>query len=401
MPEIYDVIIVGAGPGGAAAAYFLGEAGKRVLVLEKETLPRYKPCGGGLSIGMLEAIFPFTFEPVIESRVKSVTFALGQSEMTLPVPDSALATVMRDRFDEYLLAHARAEVRQGVAVRKVTEAPDRVAVESGDGTRYEGRYLIGADGAKSVVARDLGLRRGRVMGAAIEAEVPARPEMMHRFGDSMIFMIGEVRYGYLWIFPKTGHLSVGIGALHPKPGELQATLARVMTRYGISLHGVQLRGHPLPLYTHREPISTKRALLVGDAAGLMDPLTGEGIRLAIKSGRLAAEAIASGRPDRYAAWIHWQIGICHAWGAELAKIFFQFQEPFFRIGLLNPVAARAFLNMLADNGDYPHVIVRLLLSLPMQLMTKAVGAIANMFGGQRRCEPACAACTCVGASNPI
>jgi len=274
MSEPYDIIVVGAGPGGATAAYFLGEAGKRVLVLEKEYLPRYKPCGGGLSLRMLEAMFPFTFEPVIETQVKTVAFALGRREITLSVPARSVAMVMRDKFDAHLLAHARAEVRQGIAVRRVTETMDRVIVETSDGAVLEGRYLIGADGAKSVVARDLELRRGRVMGAAIEAEVPASQEIMERFGSEMVLILGEVKYGYLWIFPKADHLSVGIGALHPKPGELQETLARVMARYGIRIDRTMLHGHPLPLYTHREPISTARALLVGDAAGLMDPLTG-------------------------------------------------------------------------------------------------------------------------------
>jgi geranylgeranyl reductase family protein len=393
---MYDVIIIGAGPGGASAAYFLGQAGKRVLVLEKETLPRYKPCGGGLSIRMLEAMFPFSFEPVIESRVKTVVFALGRREITLPVPERALATVMRGKFDEHILAHARAEVRQGVAVRKVTELEDRVGVETADGGHYEAHYLIGADGAKSVAARDLGLRRGRVISAAIEAEAPASLHLMSRLGDSMIFMIGEVRYGYLWIFPKADHLSVGIGALHPRPGELQATLAQVMNRYGISLSGLQLHGHPLPLYTRREQISTKRALLVGDAAGLIDPLTGEGIRLALKSGQLAAEAIISGHPERYANRIHRQIGVCHAWGGSLAKVFFRFQELFFRVGFLNPLAVRAFLDMLADDGDYPHVIMWLLLSLPADLISTAAAMLTRIFGKSRSCDPTDAACACAG-----
>ncbi len=76
MTQVYDVIIVGAGPAGSTAAYFLGQAGARVLVLEKEELPRYKPCGGGLAARLLDQ-FPFSFQPVIESRVRAISYALG------------------------------------------------------------------------------------------------------------------------------------------------------------------------------------------------------------------------------------------------------------------------------------------------------------------------------------
>jgi len=381
---VYDVIIVGAGPGGATAAYCLGEAGKRVLVIEKDTLPRYKPCGGGLSLRMLEQVFPFSFDEVIEARVRTATFALGQREIRVPLPERGLATVRREKFDAHILAHAKADVRTGAAVRKVTERDDRVSVQTSDGAVYEGRYLIGADGAKSVVARDLGLRRGHAQAAAIEAEVPVAPELMARFGSDMTFIFGEIHEGYLWIFPKTDLLNVGIGGFHPQRGELQATLARVMARYGIPVDKSRWHGHPLPYYTHREPISTARALLVGDAAGLVDPLTGEGIRLAIKSGRLAAQAILAGSPEQYPKMIYRQIGMCHLWGLGLAHVFFQFQRAFFRLGVLNPLAARAFADMLADRSDYPATILTVIGSFPMYLLTEGIAALAGLLGGQAR-----------------
>ena len=386
MAAVYDVIVIGAGPGGATAAYFLGEAGQRVLVLEKSRLPRYKACGGGLSLRMLDKLFPFSFEAVIEDRVRTATFALGRREIRVPLPDGGLATVMRDRFDAHILSHAKAEVRSGAAVRGVIESEDHVMVQAADGATYVGRFLIGADGANSVVARDLGLRRRRTQGAAIEAEVPVAPEVMARFGGNMTFILGEICHGYLWIFPKADHLSVGIGAWRPKPGELQATLARVMARYGITLDKNLLRGHPLPFYSHREPISTSRALLVGDAAGLIDPLTGEGIRLAIKSGRLAAQTILAGRPDQYPELIYRQIGMCHLWGLGLAYVFYLFQPAFFYLGVLNPLAASAFADMLADRADYPAAILTLIGSLPIALLTEGVAALAGLLGGQERRE---------------
>jgi geranylgeranyl reductase family protein len=373
-----DVIIVGAGPAGAAAAYFLSEAGQRVIVLEKATLPRYKACGGGLSVQMLEKYFPFSFKPVLDLQAQSVSYAFGQHLVTIPVAQSSMRLVMRDRFDAFMLSHAGTEVRSGAAVTRVQETEAGVSVETADGSRLQARYLIGADGANSAVARELGLRRGRTLVGAIEAEVYVPPDVQARFAGGPVFIVGELKLGYLWIFPKLDHLSVGVAALHPKGGELQAALKRVMARYDISLDGVPLRGHPIPIYTRREPISTARTFLVGDAAGLVDPFSGEGIRPAIKSSRLAASAILSGRPEQYARQVFRQIGFSHTLGWIVTWVFFTFQELGFALFVPNPAVTRAFLDMLSDRANYFNILVIAVLTTPFFLPVQVVKCLKRL-----------------------
>ena len=295
MEAMYDVIVVGGGPAGGTAAFFLGEAGLRVLLLEKARLPRYKTCGGGLSLAFLAQQFPFSFEPAVASEVQAFSYAFAGDTVTIPVEPGVIGMVMRDQFDAHLLAHTHAELHQGVAVRQVTESAQAVTVETETGERYTARYLIGADGANSVVAHALGLRKQRNLAAAIEVEAHVSPPVLQRFAGRPVFIFGKIRLGYLWIFPKADHLSVGIAALHPRRGELQATLRRVMHAYDIDLDGLPLHGHPIPLYSGRERIATRRTLLAGDAAGLADPLSGEGIRYAVQE-RAPGRRSDPGRP---------------------------------------------------------------------------------------------------------
>ena len=380
-----DVIVVGAGPAGAAAAYFLGQAGQRVVVLDKASLPRYKACGGGVSPRMLEKYFPFSFEPVFDLHGRSISYAFGSEFVRVPVRPKDIRLVMRDRFDAFILSHANAEVHTGAKVTRVQETETGVRVETADGSIYEGRYLIGADGANSTVARELGLRRGRTMMGAIEAEARVPPDVLKRFSDGPVFIPGELAHGYLWIFPKSDHLSVGGGGLRLKAGELQATLKRVMARYGISLEGVPLHGHPIPVYMRPETIATRRIFLVGDAAGLVDPFSGEGIRLAIKSSRLAANAILSGRPWQYPPQVFFQISLGHLFGWIVCWIFYNLQEIGFALVVPNPAVTRALMDMLADRENYLGALLRALVTsvvfVPLQAVRLLIGLLAPRKAG--------------------
>jgi flavin-dependent dehydrogenase len=207
--------------------------------------------------------------------------------------------VHRESFDEAHLQMARAhptvEVWEGVAVRDVVEHASGVVVDTTQGS-VEASLLVGADGATSVVSRALPGHEDRHMGFAYEGEVDREPDTGPRrpaSREETLFDFRTFPHGYGWIFPKRDHHSVGGFVCGEKLPEIKEVYREFLSG-SAWLQGVETnrtKGHPTSLGGSMRRLNSRRILLVGEAAGLVDPLTGEGIYYALRSGHLAGLAI--------------------------------------------------------------------------------------------------------------
>ena len=291
------MIVAGAGPAGSMAARLLANRGARVLLLDKQRFPRDKPCGGGVTL-RAAALQEIDLSPVIEGTIHGARFTLRLGEAFDRRFERPLTYMtQRSRLDAYLAeraAESGAEFHDGVAVREIDPAfnetsPFNRTVRT-DSDSYTARVLIGADGANGLVGRALGLRPEYEEAVGLEGNIPYTPDMAADWRDVFALDLGGMAGGYGWVFPKGDHLNVGVGAWKYAGFTLRPKLLELSRRYGFPESSIEnLRGHHLPVRVPGSPIARGAVAVVGDAAGLVDPLSGEGIHMAFASGRLAAE----------------------------------------------------------------------------------------------------------------
>ena len=290
--ERFDAIVVGAGPAGSATALRLARGGARVLLADKKRFPRDKACGGGLT-GRAVRELPCDVAPVVEDVVHRFELRVGYRKRFERRSDTPLVLMTRRRrLDAFLAeqaAAAGADFRDGVTAGGLTVGPDGAELTIG-GSRVTAPVLVGADGANGVVARTFGLGGGIEYGIALEGNGPLAPEQR---GLATV-EVGVVPGGYGWVFPKSDHANYGVGGWASEGPRIREHLRRLCAAHGVdSAKLTDLRGTRLPMRRSGRA-SAGPVLLVGDAAGLVDPLTGDGIFEALVSARLASEAILAG-----------------------------------------------------------------------------------------------------------
>jgi flavin-dependent dehydrogenase len=226
----------------------------------------------------------------------------------------------RRRLDAFLAERAEeagAVFRQGARVDSVSAG----GTLSVDGRKVRAATLIGADGVNGTTARSAGLDGGHDHAVALEGNVPFEALPRERFRGRVLVELGTVPGGYAWVFPKGDHVNVGVGGWLREGPRLRAHLARVCREYGIPAEQLEgTRGYRLPMRRAGSAPARDRTLLVGDAAGLVDPLSGDGMFEAFLSARLAADAVLTGHLEGYAPALARALGphTAASWGAKVA-----------------------------------------------------------------------------------
>ncbi len=351
-----QVVVVGAGPAGTAAAVTLVRGGAEVTVIDKATFPRDKCCGDGLTTGALRRLEHLGLDPSLLPSWQVVHDVVVRSvsgrTTTFPLPRDRgvyAAVVRRSELDAAMVDVARAagaEMREGCGVAGVALAADgRVRVSTDDGDVVDTDYVIAADGVWSAVRKLTGATDEEGYLGEWHAFRQYRKATSDESRDLWVLFEEDLRPGYAWSFPLAGDMvNVGVGILR-KPDEPTRDLGRrfrdVLERpqfaavLGTSIEEAPPKAWPIPARVERTALDALdgRVLFVGDAARATDPMTGEGIGQALETGEYAATAILSSgdpaaryraavarglaRDNRMAGWLS-RNGLSHRKGIRIA-----------------------------------------------------------------------------------
>ena len=303
----YDVAIVGAGPSGSWTARLLAHRGARVALIDPSH-PREKPCGGGVTgraLAIVGDAIPPGHLPAVRVRSARFVESATSTHADVPLPGDATALLISSRrdFDGALLNAARRAGADGLAgrVTDVQRASAGFSLAAADGSRIDASFLVGADGANSLVRRKVSapFRRDQLSIATgfFAHGITSDAIVIEMFADPP---------GYIWSFPRPDHLAIGICA-QADAGMSAETLRQMVRRWLGTMtlaEGARLEPYSWPIPSlsavdfQRLELAGSGWLTVGDAAGLVDPITREGIFFALQSAVAAADALSSSATNR-------------------------------------------------------------------------------------------------------
>lgn len=294
---MFDVAVIGAGPSGAITAKTCADIGLKTLLVEKQTMPRDKPCGGWLTSSGLKIIrenFGKMPENIIEIRIEEIVFLLLDREFRQPIKG---ISVYRRLLDYWLTQEAEkaGAVIQKATFRSVVQKQDYVTMKLHHNNRQEkirAKYVVGADGVGSTVRTSLFLRSKRQLVETHQAHVTGQ---LPKNAVYLFFPIKESKVTYFWMIPKKKIVVLGVGGLPPINVKklMQNFFSTMKKKYNLE-RVLRYEAYPIPMFTPTNlALGKNQVLLVGDAASLANPFTGEGILSSLVSGKSAGEAIAS------------------------------------------------------------------------------------------------------------
>jgi geranylgeranyl reductase family protein len=322
MRDVWDVAVVGAGPGGAAAAQTAAASGARVIVLEKAQVPRYKRCGGGL-IGPSQRVLAelgVEVSRLAQDHCGRFTFTHGGRRAFTREAPPFLPMVMRSELDAELIRVAQeagAQLRCGVTVGAYREDAGVVTLGTSQGPVWA-RSVVAADGAASRASGYVGVDCDLVdIGLEAELPTPSGTDWQGR----VLLDWGPVPGCYGWVFPKGLTLTVGVIGSREAGPALRDYYRCFVASLGLDLSTATVDGgHQTRVRAVGSPLQRGAVMVAGDAAGLLEPWTREGISFALRSGRLAGLA-AVGVVPSYTAAVEADLGPDVAAGRRALQVF--------------------------------------------------------------------------------
>ena len=355
----YDVVIIGAGPSGVAAAHNFINNGVSCILIDKQKFPRNKLCAGGVTSKAFELIKGLKID---EFDDKNVIISEGASlyleyEHIADIKSKGLTYLVdRFEFDNYLVNQYKKKGGSLLEGKKVVSIDtDNNVIVLDDNELIEFKYIIGADGAVGITK---GLVKDNVKANGFCLQIEVDRDKFNYNSNNMSLYYGVIYQGYGWIFPKKETLTVGFGGSYNKDINYHSEFEKFLKKLGIDYDRNDFRGAMLPFGEYvKNPINkNKNLLLVGDAAGLVDPITGEGIYFSIlsgiKSSNIIMKALNENNKNEVDKYVEEISGIMRniEKGAKLKKLIYKYKKPIFNAMKNKKVGNFLFNECLYDSN---------------------------------------------------